>query len=444
MGDIRVNVQKATASSYIMPYMPANAANGKINDAKDRWLCTQLPAWLCVDFGVPRWFDRWVVYNLGTTGWPQGYNMKTYKLQTSDDGITWKDVDITVTNNTANNTNKLLPTKQKARFARVYITSGLISNPAYASIAEFGIYITQTAPTLSGLVLNAKGSNLPTKPEFSGTTTSYTSSVTYSADTISITPTATDPYADIAVNTTHIASGGTVNVPLSMGNNTITIRVTSCSGDYMTYTIIVTRTHSASLTNLLLQSGGTDIRIIPDFDKTKNSYTASVDFTTANLTVTPTSEDPTATIAVNGSAVTSGSASSPITLNTGTNNVNVIVSAEGVPQQTYSVVVTKQVDLYLSGLQIKNGKTLVGLTPDFDKTKNTYNGSTTSVTNLMVIASAEAPGDVTLTINTLSATSGTGLIVPVTPGKENQISITVTSKTTGATMVYNCNITVGS
>lgn len=71
-------------------------------------------------------------------------------------------------------------------------------------------------------------------------------------------------------------------------------------------------------------------------------YAVSVAFFTTSVTVTPTAAGVNATITVNGSAVTSGSASQSISLEVGENTITTIVTAEdGTTTKTYTVVATR-------------------------------------------------------------------------------------------------------
>ena len=93
------------------------------------------------------------------------------------------------------------------------------------------------------------------------------------------------------------------------------------NGVYLSFTTIST---NASLSGLAL-SGGT---LAPTFAASTVSYTASVPNTTTNITVTPTAAQANATITVNGTTVTSGSASEPVSLVVGPNTVTVVVTAQ--------------------------------------------------------------------------------------------------------------------
>ncbi len=109
------------------------------------------------------------------------------------------------------------------------------------------------------------------------------------------------------------------------------------SGVSVTITDVVASSN-ANLSALTLSSG----TVAPAFSAAITSYTASVGIGTSSITVTPTKEQSGASITVNGSSVTSGNASSSITMNLGTNTITVVVTAEDqTTQKTYTIVVTR-------------------------------------------------------------------------------------------------------
>ncbi|MEI6377692.1 MAG: MBG domain-containing protein, partial [bacterium] len=72
------------------------------------------------------------------------------------------------------------------------------------------------------------------------------------------------------------------------------------------------------------------------------SYTASVANSTTSITVTPTVTQANATVTVNGTSVTSGTASGSISLPVGPNTITVAVTAQdGVTVRSYTVAVTR-------------------------------------------------------------------------------------------------------
>jgi hypothetical protein len=81
-------------------------------------------------------------------------------------------------------------------------------------------------------------------PSFNAATTSYSFTVSNSASSISVTPTALDDTATISVNGSSVVSAATSSaISLSVGANTISIIVTS-QGNTQTYTLNITRLNS--------------------------------------------------------------------------------------------------------------------------------------------------------------------------------------------------------
>lgn len=77
------------------------------------------------------------------------------------------------------------------------------------------------------------------------------------------------------------------------------------------------------------------------FQSRQLSYTASVNFLIRSTTVTPATADANATVTVNGTTVSSGNDSEPITLSEGLNTITVVVTAEDeITINTYTFEVT--------------------------------------------------------------------------------------------------------
>ena len=92
--------------------------------------------------------------------------------------------------------------------------------------------------TLSALALS-KGT---LSPSFASGTTSYTASVGYGVERVTVTPTANDSNAAISVNTTEVDSGSGHPVDLAVGTTTVQVVVTSQDDSATTtYTVAVTR-----------------------------------------------------------------------------------------------------------------------------------------------------------------------------------------------------------
>lgn len=316
MGNIALN-KTATASGYVAPFTPAKAVDGSATDPRNRWLCSTAPtpsgsvppSWLCVDLGTNFWVNRWVVKQMGLIGWSPSFNMVDYRFQGSLDNITWFDID-SVTGNSANQTDRTCPAR-KARYVRVYVTKGLLTNAPFSSIAEFEVYEAPPTPnTLSAMTITGNGTAVPTTPAFTGTTTSYTANVTNDVASIVVSPVATDPNATMKVNGTPVARGASATVPLNVGSNAVTVEVTPTIGDPQTYTITVTRASSQYLSGFTLKSGRNPVSYTPAFDRNTTQYASTTSGLTS-ITITPTAEDPAALINVGGTTVPSGQ---PVTL----------------------------------------------------------------------------------------------------------------------------------
>lgn len=193
-----------------------------------------------------------------------------------------------------------------------------------------------TDATLSALSLSAG----ELEPEFASGTTNY--ALTTSSGSTTVTPTVNQANASVTVNSIPIASG-TESAPLllAVGNTVISVVVTAEDGTTtQTHTITITRSSAESndavLSGLTLSAGD----IAPAFASGTASYTLAT--TSDTTTVTPTVNQADATVTVNGTGVTSGTASSSIDLAIGDTAISVVVTAEdGSTTQTYTVAVTR-------------------------------------------------------------------------------------------------------
>jgi gliding motility-associated-like protein len=259
-----------------------------------------------------------------------------------------------------------------------------------------------TDATLSALSLSSG----TLTPNFDPATTSYTSTVSTTTSTLTVTPTVNDPNATVTVNGSTVSSGtASGNITLNYGPNTITTQVTAQDGSTQnTYTVVVTRSLNtdATLSALSLSSG----TLTPNFDPATTSYTSTVSTTTSTLTVTPTVNDPNATVTVNGSTVSSGTASGNITLNYGPNTITTLVTAQdGSTQKTYTVVVIRSLntDATLSALSLSSGT----LTPNFSGSTTNYTATVSTTTSTLTVTPTVTDPNATVTVNGSTVSSGT-------------------------------------
>ena len=131
--------------------------------------------------------------------------------------------------------------------------------------------------------------------------------------TISGTPTAGSPlttYTITAYNSSGVSAPATVDISVFDVNT------------------------DATLSNLTASAG----TLSPAFAAASTTYILNVPNSTSSTTVTPTVNQSLASVKVNGSGVTSGSVSSSLPLNTGSNTISIVVTAkDGITTKTYTI-----------------------------------------------------------------------------------------------------------
>ncbi|MBB3059049.1 cadherin-like beta sandwich domain-containing protein [Mucilaginibacter gotjawali] len=142
--------------------------------------------------------------------------------------------------------------------------------------------------------------------------------------------------------------GSSVNISNLTGNTIYRVMVFEANGTSGTPVFNVTTaannpinfttTADARLSGLVVSSG----TLSPSFSINTTSYTDSVSYASGGITITPTANDPLATVTVNGTTVNTGSASGTIALNIGDNTITVVsTSADNSSTLTTSVIVKR-------------------------------------------------------------------------------------------------------
>jgi len=194
-----------------------------------------------------------------------------------------------------------------------------------------------------------------------------------------------------------------------------------------------------TLSALALSSG----TLSPGFSTGISSYAVSVGNAVSTITITPTRSQADANIAVNGTSVTSGTASGAINLSVGANTINIVVTDQnGNTQQTYTVTVTRAAvaslssDALLSGLALSVGT----LTPSFSSGTRSYTASVTnSVATGFTITPTKNQSDAT-TVQYLGADGTTTFTGALSVG-ENVIRTVVTAQNGTTTSAYTVTVT---
>jgi len=148
--------------SYMVPYGPSRAVDGNI-DALNRWQTRKGVdgSYLQVNLGGLYSIDRWVVYNQSYV-WDNNpiYAMRGYKLQKSNDGVNFTDVDV-VSGNTSSMTDRTV-SRFTASYLRVQVTEGCKdnNNNSWDSILEFQAFGDLVAlPSVSTMGVSEISSN---------------------------------------------------------------------------------------------------------------------------------------------------------------------------------------------------------------------------------------------------------------------------------------------
>ena len=281
-------------------------------------------------------------------------------------------------------------------------------------------------------------------PQFSSSVITYTASVDNSATQVTVTPTASDSSAAITVNGNDVTSGnGYIVTGLTVGEPT-TVTVIVAAQDSTTKTYIITLTRAASLFDnadlgSLTISSGT---LSPQFSSSVTAYTASVDNSVTQVTVTPTASDSLATITVNGNGVTSGNGYIVTGLTVGTNTVTVLGIAEDITIKIYTITITRAAaalsdNADLGGLTISSGT----LSPQFSSSDIAYTASVDNSVTQVTVTPTASDSSATITVNGNDVTSGNGyIVIGLIAGEPNTVTVIVTAQDS-TTKTYTVTLT---
>ncbi len=210
--------------------------------------------------------------------------------------------------------------------------------------------------------------------------------------------------------------------------------------------VFTTSKTNAALAGLTLSAGP----IAPAFDPGTTGYSASLGNISTNVTVTPASADSTATIqvSINGgafSAVASGSACSPLTLNVGANTISIKVTAQdGVTTQTYTLTVNRapSSNAVLAGLALSTGP----ISPAFNPSVTSYTAGASNTANSATVTPTTADNTATVQVQVnggplTAANSGSPSGQLALNVGANVINVVVTAQDGVTTMTYTLNVT---
>ncbi len=183
-------------------------------------------------------------------------------------------------------------------------------------------------------------------PAFDASVLCYTAEVDYEVAEVEVSVVPDDFESEISINNTDITTttSAAVKVELSVGTNPIDIVVDDYSGnDTSTYHIDVIRAASEGESVAILKSIElSDGTLNPVFNSGVYTYTVSVNNAIDKMTVWPTAKDVCAQVFVNEKMVEDTTSGAAITLDVGTNEVDVRVSSsEAQGDSTYRLNITR-------------------------------------------------------------------------------------------------------
>jgi hypothetical protein len=192
----------------------------------------------------------------------------------------------------------------------------------------------------------------------------------------------------------------------------------------------------ASLSELTLDG----IALDQTFQADQLNYSASVDFSQDSITLSPVVADSGATIQINGSDVASGTASAPIALVAGENQIDIVVtSGNRSTTVTYTLVVSRamaSLDASLSDLN------LYGATLDqiFQSSQTAYSASVGFLQASVTLTPVATDGGATIQVNGTEVASGTASAAIALSEGQNTVSLVVTAEDGVTSQRYSIEI----
>ncbi|CAN7754280.1 S-layer homology domain-containing protein [Paenibacillus sp. LjRoot56] len=216
----------------------------------------------------------------------------------------------------------------------------------YGGVKKSDIWKLTTGTTsteyMTGLSLSSGDLNEP----FYFSRTSYTQSVVNSVDSLTVTPTLTNETASVTVNGNTVRSGqASEEIPLSLGDNTITIVHTAADSSTRTYTVHVTRmSNNVLLSNIAVNQGSLN----PAFSASQRDYAVGVSNSVSEVNLSITKEELYQKLTVTGAEFTAVTdhvyAYKAANLKVGANPIEIMVEAQDGTKKPYNLTVYRAED----------------------------------------------------------------------------------------------------
>jgi hypothetical protein len=266
--------------------------------------------------------------------------------------------------------------------------------------------------------------DIPLQPSFNPATTNYSiPDLPHSLRDVTVTA-----QPAVAGDSVTINGEATTSRPIALagaGTTTPVNVVVSESGtNSRTYTVLLTKaslTGNNSLRSLSISPGSLN----PGFNTNTLSYEVSVASNVGSMRVTPTLDDPPATMTVNGQPATSGQAQTIPLRDPGQSTIlTIAVTAQDGTQKTYTVVVTRAAlggNNNLQSLTVSPGS----LSPAFIASRTSYTVNVGGLVDNITVTAAPQDTTARMTING-QETRSRSIPLPVGPSN-TEIEIIVTA-----------------
>ena len=289
--------------------------------------------------------------------------------------------------------------------------------------------------TLSGITLTAGGQPVALTETFAADTTTYTASVDYSTDmiTVSARTRRADAVMVIAPEDADSETDG-LQVSLDVGENRVTITVTAEDGTTRAYALTVTRAEppagDSALIDVTLTAGDEAMSLDETFDADTMTYTASVAHSTDMITVSARTRRADAVMVIAPEDADSETDGHQVSLDVGENRVTITVTAEDGTTRAYALTVTRAEppagDSALIDVTLTAGDEAMSLDETFDADTMTYTASVAHSTDMITVSARTRRADAVMVIAPEDADAeAAGHQVRLAMGR-NDVTITVT------------------
>ncbi|MDR4464641.1 MAG: cadherin-like beta sandwich domain-containing protein [Nitrospira sp.] len=262
------------------------------------------------------------------------------------------------------------------------------------------------------------------EPTFNGATTQYKAELANNISSVTVRA-----QAAVAGDSVTINGEATTSLPITLGaagsTTPVNIVVSESGTNSRTYTVLLTKaslTGNNSLRSLSISPGS----LGPGFDANTLNYQVSVASSVNSMRVTPTLDDPVATMTVNDQAAASGQTQTVTLRDPGlTTVINVVVNAQNGTSKQYTLIVSRAAlggNNNLRRLNVSPGS----LSHEFTASRTSYTVDVGGRVDSLSVTAAPEDTNASLTIDGQSVASRS-ISLPEGPSS-TQVEVTVTAQ----------------